>query len=160
MSFKLFVILLYHVPDWINLWQGSMGEQLYYWMLLPCINIFEIKKIKKMHKLLQNGIVVLLINKLVIQTILLDENNDENAQDEQSQVMIMIYLHECVVSRECPHIDMVYMCIVTCWSSNIWEFLWNKYLFSQKLIFVWRKHENMSPCTGFRVITSYEWIAS
>ena len=28
------------------------------------------------------------------------------------------------------------------------------------IIFIWRKHENMSPCTGNRVITSYERIAS
>ena len=28
------------------------------------------------------------------------------------------------------------------------------------IIFVWRKHENMSPCTGSRVYFRHQWIAS
>ena len=30
----------------------------------------------------------------------------------------------------------------------------------RNIIFVWRRHENMSPCTGSRVMTSYERITS
>ena len=30
----------------------------------------------------------------------------------------------------------------------------------QQIIFVWREHENMYPCTGSRVITRYERTAS
>ena len=50
-------------------------------------------------------------------------------------------------------------------ASRLWEgrFLhWAAYAWQWRIdiIFVWRKHENMSPCTGSSVNTSYERVAS
>ena len=56
----------------------------------------------------------------------------------------------------------VFYAVVKCplFKQVSWLFLHRERTGRMVIIFVWKKHENMFPCTGSRVITSYEWIAS
>ena len=69
------------------------------------------------------------------------------------------------VHRQLPmwrHQDLAAFLFNTCEGQSIWlrkkqtRTLLTEINWDHGMIFVWRKNENMSPCTGSRVITSYE----
>ena len=71
------------------------------------------------------------------------------------------YCHSCnhvlsfiVFSFTWLAISLLIMSIPLCWTNKL------SYLVSHKCYFAWRKHENISLCTGSRVNTNYGRIAS